>query len=79
MAAVVGSYAYNVTMTLGLAAVITPLGIDDATALHGPTLAMLASLGAVLLLARTRGHFDRREGALLLVGYALFVAVIVAT
>ena len=68
-------------MTLGVAAVITPLGVDDATALHGPTLAMLASLAAVLVLARTRGHLDRREGALLLAGYAVFVAVavIVAT
>ena len=79
VAAVVGSYAYNVTMTLGLAAVITPLGIDDTSALRGPLLAMLASLAAVLILARTHSHLDRRDGVWLLAGYAVFVIAIVAT
>lgn len=78
VAAVVGSYAYNVTMTLGFAAVVTPLGIDGAAALHGPMLAMLAALVAVLALAWRRGHLDRRDGGLLLVGYAIFVVATVA-
>lgn len=78
VAAVVGSYAYNVTMTLGFAAVVTPLGIDGAAALHGPMLAMLVALVAVLALAWRRGHLDRRDGGLLLVGYAVFVVATVA-
>ena len=73
VAAVVGSYAYNVTMTLGFAAVVTPLGIEDAAALHGPMLAMLAALAAVLAVVWRRGRLERREGALLLAAYGVFL------
>lgn len=78
VAAVVGSYAYNVTMTLGFAAVITPLGIDSAVALHGPMLAMLASLVVVLALSWRSGRLERREGGFLIAGYLIFVLATVA-
>lgn len=41
VAAVVGSFTYNVTMTLGAGALARPLVITDAAALHGPWLRML--------------------------------------
>jgi cation:H+ antiporter len=74
VAAVIGSYAYNATMTLGAAAVITPLGISDATLLRIPMLGMLAALVLVLALSRRSRHLTRRDAAVLLGGYALFVS-----
>jgi cation:H+ antiporter len=79
VAAVVGSYAYNATMTLGAAAVITPLDIADASLLHIPMLGMLAALGLVLALGSRTGRLARSDAAVLLCGYVLFVAVSVAT
>ena len=74
VAAVVGSYAYNATMTLGAAAVVTPLHVADASLLHIPMLAMLAALVLVLVLCRG-GRLDRADAVVLLGGYILFVAV----
>jgi cation:H+ antiporter len=37
VAAVMGSFVYNVTMTLGAAAVVRPLTVLDATLLHFPS------------------------------------------
>lgn len=75
VAAVVGSYAYNATMTLGAAAVITPLGVDDAMPLRLPMLGMLASLVLVLALATRDQQLRRRDGVVLLAGYGGFVAL----
>jgi cation:H+ antiporter len=75
VAGVVGSYAYNATMTLGVAAVVRPLRLADAALLHPSLLAMLASLGVVLALALRRGSLGRVEGAILLALYPVFVAV----
>lgn len=77
VAAVVGSYAYNVTMTLGFAAVLTPLRISDVAPLRGPLVAMLVALVAVLVLAR-RGSLGRRDSLVLLGGYVVFVALALA-
>ncbi|MGK2928496.1 MAG: sodium:calcium antiporter [Acidimicrobiales bacterium] len=79
VAAVIGSYAYNATMTLGAAAVITPLEITDTTVLRPPMLVMLAALAVVVVLARLGGRLTRREGVGLLVGYGVFLAVAVAS
>ena len=76
VAGVVGSYAYNATMTLGAAAVVRPLSITDAAVLHGPFLAMVAALVAVLALAVPRRRLDRRAGVVLLVAYVAFVGAI---
>jgi cation:H+ antiporter len=78
VAAVVGSYTYNATMTLGAGALARPLQITDAAALHGPWLAMLASLVLVLILALPARRLDRRAGVMLVAAYALFVALVVA-
>ena len=79
VAGVVGSYAYNATMTLGAAALVRPLGLTDASLLHPSLLAMLGSLGVALVLALRRGVLGRREGWLLLALYPLFVVMAVLT
>lgn len=75
VAGVVGSFAYNVTMTLGAGALARPLVLADATTLHLPFLLMLGSLAVVVLLATRRGQLGRLEGGLLLALYPGFVAV----
>ena len=78
VAAVLGSFTYNVTMTLGAGALARPLVITDAAALHVPWLAMLASLALVLALAFPRRQLRRVAGVALLGAYPLFVAGVVA-
>ncbi|MDE0803955.1 MAG: hypothetical protein OSA99_11590 [Acidimicrobiales bacterium] len=76
VAAVVGSYAYNSTMTLGAAALITPLRLGDVSPLQVPMVAMVLSLVVVLALAaRRRGRLDRSDGFVLLAGYVGFIGV----
>lgn len=79
VAAVVDSYAYNSTMTLGAAAVITPLGIADASLLHLPMLGMLAALGLVLALSARTGRLTRADAVVLLGGYVLFLVLSAAS
>ncbi len=74
VAGVVGSFAYNVTMTLGAGALARPLVLADTAALHVPVLLMLGSLGLVVLLAARRGQLARVEGATLLMAYPAFIA-----
>ena len=78
VAAVVGSFAYNATMTLGAGALARPLVLLDPTSLHLPWLLMLASLAAVLI-AGARGQITRTGGVALLASYPLFIAVVLAT
>lgn len=73
VAGVVGSFAYNVTMTLGAAALVRPLQILDATSLHTPLLLMLASLSLVILLAVPYGYLNRVSGGILVAAYPLVV------
>jgi cation:H+ antiporter len=75
VAGVVGSFAYNATMTLGAAAIVRPLRVVDASRLHLPMLAMLAALVLVLVLAGRRGELARREGWMLLGLYPFFVVL----
>jgi cation:H+ antiporter len=79
VAAVVGSFTYNVTMTLGAGALARPLVITDAASLHVPWLAMLASLGLVLVLAMPRKELRRGAGVALLVAYPVFVTWVVVS
>ena len=51
IAGVFGSFAYNVTMTIGAAALVRPLILHQATQLYVPLLLMLAALGMVIFLA----------------------------
>lgn len=69
IAGVVGSFAYNVTMTLGAAAVIRPLNITDATLLHKPAIAMLLSLLLVILLAIWNKKITQGAGWFLVASY----------
>lgn len=78
VAGVVGSFAYNVTMTLGAGALARPLSIIDAASLHLPWLAMIAALCVVVLLAVPKGRLGRVAGIMLLAAYPLFVVAVLA-
>jgi cation:H+ antiporter len=73
VAAIVGSYAYNMTMTLGAAALVGPLVLRDASLLHWPLAAMLFAFALVLLLATPLKRLSRRSGAVLLAAYPVFI------
>lgn len=75
VAAVVGSFAYNATMTLGVAALVRPLRISDASAIRAPAGAMLAALALAIVLALPRGSLGRPAGVGLLAAYPAFVAL----
>ena len=71
VAGVVGSFAYNVTMSLGAGALVRPLRITDARQLHGPWVAMVVCLASVLALAGIMRRLPRLAGGALLVAYPL--------
>ena len=75
VAAVVGSVAYNATMTLGASALVRPLDLTDAAQMRLPMVGMLASLAVVLGLSIRGGQLRRAHGVLLLALYPLFVIV----
>jgi cation:H+ antiporter len=76
VAAVVGSFAYNATMSLGVAALARPLRLSDTAVLRLPLALMLAEFVLVLMLALSPGRLDRRRGLLLLACCPLFVAAV---
>jgi cation:H+ antiporter len=76
LAGVVGSFAYNVTMSLGVGALVRPLVIQDATLLHGPLIIMLLALVAVVLLAVPTQRLSRQAGVALLCAYPLAVLLL---
>ena len=78
VAGVIGSFAYNVTMSLGAGALARPLHIRDAAQLHGPWLAMVASLAVVLGIATPGGRLSRQAGWLLLGSYPLIALLVLA-
>jgi cation:H+ antiporter len=73
VAGVIGSFAYNVTMTLGAGALARPLRVEDADLLRGPWAAMLLSLVVVVALGWRSQLIRRRGGVLLLALYPVFV------
>ena len=75
VAGVVGSYAYNMTMSLGVGALVAPISIDDRTLLHAPIVVMLSLMVVVIALAVRHDRLDRRDAVLLAVGYPIFVIV----
>jgi cation:H+ antiporter len=76
VAGVVGSFTYNVTMTLGSAAVARPLQILDASLLHLPLIAMLGAFTLVLVLASFTGSLHKSASLILLSAYPLFLIVL---
>ncbi|MGH2368283.1 MAG: hypothetical protein ACRDI2_08790 [Chloroflexota bacterium] len=76
VAAVVGIYAYNATMTLGAAAVVAPLEITDTTTLRPPMAVILAVLAPiVVVVGRIRGKLTRHDSVALLAGYIGFLVL----
>ncbi len=71
---ILGSFAYNLLVTLGLAAVINPLPVDFHQTLI-PLLFMLVSHLTLLALI-WRGHFGRVAGGIFVLGYAAYVALV---
>jgi cation:H+ antiporter len=78
VAAVVGSYAYNATMTLGASALARPLRVAHPSQLHAPLLIMLAALAGALALAWRPQQLRRPAGAVLIVCYPAFIVVALA-
>jgi Ca2+/Na+ antiporter len=78
VAGVVGSFTYNVTMTLGAGALARPLRVLDASQLRLPWVLMLASLATVLVLAWPARRLGRAAGVTCLALYATFVVVVLA-
>ncbi len=76
VAGVIGSFTYNVTMTLGAGALARPLRISDASSLHLPWAFMLGALAIVLGLSWPRQRLGRPAGALCLSLYPVFVLVV---
>lgn len=76
VAGVVGSFAYNVTMTLGAAALARPLALQDVHQLHIPLLAMIASLVLVIGFAGQRKSLIRAHAVLLFIAYGVFVVMV---
>ncbi len=76
MAGVVGSFAYNVTMTLGAAELVHPLVLQDMNQLHLPLLAMLASLGLIIGLAMPRKRLIRSHAIALFIAYGVFIFLV---
>jgi cation:H+ antiporter len=75
VAAVVGSYAYNATMTLGASALDRPLLITHPSQLHAPLVVMIAALVGVLALVWRAQRLTRGAGVVLLACYPSFVLV----
>jgi cation:H+ antiporter len=78
LASVVGSFAYNATITLGVGALARPLQVLAADQLHLPLLAMLGALLAVLALTLPTGRLTRPAGALLVAASPAFIALVLA-
>lgn len=75
VAAVVGSFAYNATMTLGVAAMVQPLRIADVDVIRAPAVFMLIALAIPIALGLGQGELPRCAGVVLLVVYPVFVLV----
>ena len=70
---VAGSCLANLLLILGLSATITPLALGRRT-VRFEIPASLAAIGALALFANTDGVLTAPEGAVLLVGFAAFMA-----
>jgi cation:H+ antiporter len=76
VAGVVGSFAYNMTMSLGAGALVRPLALDNVGMLHAPLLVMLGALALPILLAAPSGRLSRPAGGLLVAAYAGYVILV---
>jgi cation:H+ antiporter len=74
---VIGSNVFNILLILGLTATISPLEIEGITTLDMAV--MLLSVVLVWLFSRTRYTVERWEGALLVVGYLVYLAWLITS
>lgn len=72
---IIGSCAYNVTLTLGVAALVAPLAVGSEPV--AIPLAFMLGLLLLLLALMRRGGLGRASGVLLLGIYAVYVGLIV--
>jgi len=77
VAGTVGAVAYNSTVTLGLAALVSPLGLGRHNVVV-LTAALTAVLPLVLLASARSGILPRTVGALLVVGYVASMGYLLA-
>lgn len=77
MAGVLGSFGYNMTMSLGAGALVAPIEVEDAANLHVPALIMVGVFVGMLALAVPTRRLERLAGAGLLLGYPVFVLLVV--
>ena len=75
IAGVIGSYAYNMTMSLGVGALVSPIAINDAGLLHAPLIAMLALLAVAIVIGARNNRLNRRDAYILFAGYPVFVII----
>ncbi len=75
IAGVIGSYAYNMTMSLGVGALVAPISIADAGLLHAPLIVMLTLLAVAIMLGTRRGSLGHRDAFVLVAGYPVFVII----
>jgi cation:H+ antiporter len=75
-AIILGSFSYNVTMTLGLAAFIKPISVLSAETLDVPALIMLGAL-LLLLLSTIWRKIGKPTAFLLSGGYLAYILFII--
>ncbi|WP_435579589.1 calcium/sodium antiporter [Gilvibacter sp.] len=73
----IGSNIFNIASVLGLTAIIQPIGLNDPKVLTADIFWMLAFAGVLIPLAfiPKRFVFARYKGLLLVIGYAVFIAL----
>lgn len=76
LAGVVGSFGYNMTMSLGAGALVRPMVLEDASSLRVPAVLMLVLFAGVIALALPTRRLERFVGVALLCGYPLFVVAV---
>jgi Ca2+/Na+ antiporter len=54
---------------------VRPLRLTDANALRVPSVAMIAALALVIVLALRHGRLRRSDGIALLAAYPIFIAI----
>ena len=74
---VIGSNVFNVLLILGLTATISPLQIEGITTIDMAV--MLVSIVMVWLFSRPRYTVERWEGAVLVVGYLIYLAWLISS
>lgn len=68
---IIGSYAYNVILTFGVAAIVRPLAVP--TALLAVDLPIMVGFYALLLIFAFKGNFTRANGIMLLLPYLAYL------